>query len=62
MQAEWFPEFGKLGNHPLLFGTVSPTNILIAVAIVLLLVTTPYCSGLSLLRYAISEVRLAGRQ
>ena len=46
-----------VSNHPLLFGTVSPTEDLLAAADDYVPVTTPYCSGLSLLRLTdISEV------
>ena len=37
------------GNHPLLFGTVSPTEEGWKVMAIQRTVTTPYCSGLSLL-------------
>ena len=47
-----------LGNHPLLFGTVSPTCGLVCRSWVEMQVTTPYCSGLSLLQ---SCRDLAGR-
>ena len=36
-------------NHPLLFGTVSPTSLTVLEETEEVVVTTPYCSGLSLL-------------
>ena len=46
-------------NHPLLFGTVSPTLTLRAESNWTELVTTPYCSGLSLLQSLKKVVYLA---
>ena len=42
-------EWASLGNHPLLFGTVSPTKARWSCWKMAGRVTTPYCSGLSLL-------------
>ena len=47
------PVAARLGsnrNHPLLFGTVSPTGEVPILIWKRLTVTTPYCSGLSLLQ------------
>ena len=41
---------GVFGNHPLLFGTVSPTQYWLIGGVTSEKVTTPYCSGLSLLQ------------
>ena len=44
------------GNHPLLFGTVSPTSRTFHDRAGGGNVTTPYCSGLSLLLAGVSKV------
>ena len=43
------PRRAQMSNHPLLFGTVSPTEYSKPKSLSTRHVTTPYCSGLSLL-------------